>query len=278
MAPFEVQFWGVRGSIATPGHAWARYGGNTSCVEVRVGPHRLVLDGGTGLRALGAHLDGEGVDLDILLTHTHVDHLCGIPFFAPLYRPSSTVHVWGGHLGPSMALHEVLDGYMAAPLFPIAPGVFTASVHWHDFEAGQVITPRPGLEIRTAPLRHPNGATGYRITWDGRSVCYVTDTEHQPGRLDPNVLDLIAGADLVIYDCTYTDAEYPQFAGWGHSTWEEGVRLVRAAGAGRLVIFHHDPAHDDAFMDAVAAAAERARPGTVVAREGLVLPVGRLGT
>jgi phosphoribosyl 1,2-cyclic phosphodiesterase len=125
--------------------------------------------------------------------------------------------------------------------------------------------------VRTAVLNHPNGATGYRIEHAGRSLCYVTDTEHVPGRLDPNVVELARGADLLVYDCTYTDAEYPRYAGWGHSTWEEGVRLCEAAGVRRLAIFHHDPARDDAAMDEIAAAAEERRPGTIVAMEGMTL-------
>ncbi|MFQ5467722.1 MAG: MBL fold metallo-hydrolase, partial [Kiloniellaceae bacterium] len=133
--------------------------------------------------------------------------------------------------------------------------------------------PRPGVNLRTAPLNHPNGATGYRIEYDGRSLCYVTDTEHVPGSPDRAVLDLIKDADTVIYDCTYTDDEFPKYISWGHSTWQEGVRLCDRAGVGRLVVFHHDPSHDDGIMDRIAAAAEAARPGTIVARDGMVLKI-----
>ena len=132
--------------------------------------------------------------------------------------------------------------------------------------------PHPGIELRTAPLNHPNGATGYRrrVSRQGR-VAYITDTEHEPGERDDNVMRLVDGADLMIYDCTYTDDEYPAHKDWGHSTWQEGVRLATAAKVGRLVIFHHDPDHDDDFMDKVAVAAEKRRSGTVVAKEGMVL-------
>ncbi len=270
---YEVRFWGVRGSIATPGAAWARYGGNTSCIEVRAGAHHFILDGGTGLRPLGASLAGQtGLDLHLLLTHTHVDHLCGIPFFAPLYEKSNRVTMWAGHLADGTTLRDVLDDYMAAPLFPIRPGVFSAQIRTPRFKAGETID--VGLRVRTAPLRHPNGATGYRFDGPGGSLAYVTDTEHIPGQPDESVLALIDGADTVIYDCTYTDEEFPRFVGWGHSTWQEGVRLCDRAGVRRLVIFHHDPGHDDAFMDAVAAEADAMRPGTLVAREGDVLTVG----
>ena len=149
--------------------------------------------------------------------------------------------------------------------------VFSAQTSYHDFRAGETLHPRAGVDLRTARLNHPNGATGYRIEFEGKSICFVTDTEHVQGRPDDNILALIHGTDVFIYDTTYTDDEYPRYAGWGHSTWQEGVRLAEAAEAETLVLFHHDPSHDDESMDRIAAAAAEARPGTVVAREGLVL-------
>jgi phosphoribosyl 1,2-cyclic phosphodiesterase len=125
--------------------------------------------------------------------------------------------------------------------------------------------------VRTVPLSHPDRATGYRVEHAGKSVAYVTDTEHEPGRLDDNVLALVARADVMIYDSTYTDEEFPSRTGWGHSTWQEGVRLAAAAGVRRLVVFHHDPGRDDAALDRIAAAAAARRPGTLVAREGMVI-------
>lgn len=272
---FFVRFWGTRGSIACPGHDYERYGGNTSCIEVRCGGHVLIFDGGTGLRPLGKHLKaetgGKGRDLDIFLTHTHHDHISGIPFFGPAFLKDSRISFWAGHLKPESCLHAILCKFMAAPLFPVPPAIFAAKVEYHDFEAGAVLHPRPGVELRTAALNHPNRATGYRVEYDGRSICYVTDTEHRPGERDATIVELIRNADLVIYDCSYTDEEYPRYEGWGHSTWQEGVRLCEAANAKRLAIFHHDPSHDDRFMAEVAAAAEAMRPGTIVACEGLVL-------
>jgi phosphoribosyl 1,2-cyclic phosphodiesterase len=145
-------------------------------------------------------------------------------------------------------------------------------MEFRDFRAGEVLAPAPGIVVRTAVLNHPNGATGYRIEYGGRSVCYVTDTEHVPGTPDRNVLALIAGADTVIYDCMYTDEEYAKHhVGWGHSTWQEGVRLCQAAGAKRLVVFHHDPDHDDDRLDAIGREVAAQMPGAVMAREGLTL-------
>ncbi len=269
---FFVRFWGVRGSIACPGPEHRRYGGNTSCLEVRCGEHILIFDAGTGLRYLGNSLADDGaLSLDLFLTHTHHDHIVGLPFFAPLFDPESRLRLWAGHLQPKMTLHQVLCQFMNAPLFPVPPQIFEANVTFNDFDAGQPLSSTPEVSLRTAALNHPNGATGYRVDFDGRSLCYVTDTEHQPGEPDQNILGLIEGADIVVYDSTYTDEEFPRYQNWGHSTWQEGARLCDQAGVGKLVIFHHDPGHDDDFMDQVGDAAEKIRPGTCVAREGLVL-------
>jgi phosphoribosyl 1,2-cyclic phosphodiesterase len=268
----SVTFWGVRGSIACAGPETARYGGNTACVEVRCGPHRLIFDAGTGIRPLGRLLAaGAAAPIDLFLSHTHRDHVVGLPFFAPALTPGHRVTLWAGHLLPDLTLEAALRRMMAPPLFPVPVEVFGATLDFRDFRAGQALSPRPGVLVRTAALPHPDGATGYRVEHDGRSVAYVTDLEHRPGHPDPTVLALVRGADLMIYDATYTDAEFADRVGWGHSTWEEALRIADLAGVGRAVIFHHDPSHDDGFMDAVAAAAERRRPGTVVAREGLTL-------
>jgi phosphoribosyl 1,2-cyclic phosphodiesterase len=267
-----VRFWGVRGSIACPGPDTVRYGGNTSCVEIRCGGHLLVFDGGTGLRLLGNELmaGGRQADLDLFYSHTHFDHICGLPFFAPCYDGRSRIRIWAGHLN-GKGIEKVLNSMMIAPLFPIPMGIFTAKIDFKDFTAGEVLFPHPGVQITTGPLNHPNEATGYRLEYRGKILAYITDTEHRTDELDPNVLKLVDGADVMIYDASYTDAEYPSHRNWGHSTWQEGVRLADAARVKTLVIFHHDPSHDDAFMDQVAAEAAHARPGTIVAQEGLVL-------
>jgi phosphoribosyl 1,2-cyclic phosphodiesterase len=139
---------------------------------------------------------------------------------------------------------------------------------FRDFMAGQTIDLGDGITLRTAPLNHPQGATGYRVDYDGVSVCYVTDTEHRPGKLDADILTLIHGANLVIYDSTYTDQEFFRYAGWGHSTWQQGVRLCQAAQVEQLAIFHHDPDHDDNVMDRIAEEAHDMWPDAFVAKEG----------
>lgn len=269
---FTVRFWGVRGSIAAPGPDTVRYGGNTSCLEVRCGERLLIFDAGTGLRGLGNALQRQGpVETDLFLTHTHFDHICGLPFFAPMFQPGNRVRLSAGHLLPENDLRNVLVEMMMAPLFPIPPSRFLADVDYRDFAAGETLTPAPGVTLRTAPLDHPDRATGYRIEFDGRAICYVTDTEHDPETPNTAILTLIRDADIVIYDATYTDGEFPTYRGFGHSTWQEGVRLADVAGAKTMVVFHHEPSRTDVELDAIARKAETLRPGTVVAREGLTL-------
>ncbi len=270
---FSVRFWGVRGSIACSGPATARYGGNTSCLEVMCGDRRLIFDAGTGLRLLGDRLvAGDGpIEGDLFFSHTHFDHICGLPFFRPFFSPRDRYRLWAGHLLPDFTLRDVVRGMMAPPLFPVPPDIFRADMDYRDFRAGETLRPGPGIEIRTAPLNHPDRATGYRVEFAGRSLCYITDIAHTEGQRDKDLVAFVAGADAMVYDCTYTDAEYPLYRDYGHSTWQEGARIADAAGVGRLIVFHHDPSHDDAFMDGVAIEAEALRPGTIVAREGMVL-------
>lgn len=273
-AALSVRFWGVRGTIPCPGPGTLRYGGNTSCVEMCCGRQRLIFDAGSGLRQLGSEMvrNGEHIDSHLFFTHTHMDHIIGLPFFRPAYSAANRLQFWSGHLTcQGRGIEEVLDQLMQRPFFPVPLDIMHACIGFHDFTPGDRIEPGEGIVIHTAALNHPGGAVGYRVEHAGRSACYVTDTEHVPGEPDEAVLGLIAGADLVIYDATYTDEQFPRFRGWGHSTWQEGVRLCEAAGAKCLVAFHHDPDHDDDELDRIAAELARARPGSLVAREGMVI-------
>jgi phosphoribosyl 1,2-cyclic phosphodiesterase len=274
MGSIDLRFWGARGGVAVPGADTLRYGGNTSCVELRCGEHVLILDAGTGLRSLGGALVAQGgaVDADLLLSHTHLDHIIGLAFFAPLFIPGTKLRIHGGHL-PEAGLQAALTASLSAPLMPDLLAVARAQIDIRSMEADVATQLRPGLAVTAAHLHHPGGSVGFRITWRGKVVAYVTDTEHTPGAPDPQVLRLAEAADILIYDANFTDAEFSARRGWGHSTWQEGVRLADAAGVGRLVLFHHDPARTDSEMDAIAHAAAEARPGTLAAAEGLTLAV-----
>ena len=269
-----LRFWGVRGSLPAAGAATVRYGGNTVCVELRCGPHLLILDAGSGLRGLGQALSKQAtpVDADILLSHTHFDHICGLPFFAPMYDPATTVRFWSGHLSPPAGIAAALRLSWSPPLMPDMEAEFQAQRTFHDVTPGHDL-PLSGPRVATVPLRHPGGAVGYRIEWAGASVCYITDTEHPADGVDDVLLRFIAGCDVMIYDATYTEAEYASCVGWGHSTWQAGVALADAGAVGRLVLFHHDPGHADAAMDQIVRAAARRRRGTLAAKEGMRIPV-----
>ena len=269
---FSVKFWGVRGSIPSPGPKTAVYGGNTPCIEIMCGDRCLIFDAGSGIRALGIQLmaDTEHQHLELFFTHCHYDHIEGLPFFAPLHSDRFNMTMWSGHR-PDPDTRHMVEQYMQKPYFPVGPACFQADVDYREFAAGDKIDLSGGISILTTALTHPDGAVGYRIEFDGRSICYVTDTEHYPGRMDQNILKFIKGADVVIYDAAYDDDDFERFAGYGHSTWQEGQRLCDAAEVGLYVAFHHRPSADDEQLRAVETNLKSLRPASVLAREGLIL-------
>jgi phosphoribosyl 1,2-cyclic phosphodiesterase len=241
-------------------------------LEVIADDTHIILDAGTGIRPLGQEILKNDVRFaHLLLTHTHWDHINGFPFFSPAFQKDRTFKIMAGHLGNAGGVKAVFAGQMAQPTFPVPLEAMSGCLEFEDFNAGDQFNLGPNVTVKTAPLNHPSGATGYRIEFGGKSLCYVTDTEHVIGSPDQNVLKLIDGADLVIYDSTYTDAEFPEKVGWGHSTWQEGVRLCRAANSKRLAIFHHDPDHEDPFMEQVERDAREMWDGAIVSRETMVL-------
>ncbi|MBE9004910.1 MBL fold metallo-hydrolase [Fortiea sp. LEGE XX443] len=274
---FTVQFWGVRGSIPSPGPHTVRYGGNTPCVEMQAGGKRLIFDGGTGLHVLGQSLLCQmPIEAHLLFTHSHWDHMQGFPFFVPGFVRGNDFHIYGAIAPDGSTIEQRLNDQMLHPNFPVPLQIMQANLHFHNVKPGKPIHIND-ITIETASLNHPGEAVGYRVNWRGGAAVYITDTEHFPDRLDENVLWLSRNADILIYDCTYTDEEYysPQSPkiGWGHSTWQEAVKIAKAANVKTLVIFHHDPAHNDDFLDAVGAEAARQFPGAIMARERMVLPV-----
>jgi len=266
----KIKFWGVRGSIACASPDHMKYGGNTSCIEVQAGDHRFVMDAGTGIRNFSKVVLNDDIRRTyLLLTHTHWDHINGFPFFTPTYDPKRTITIKAGHLKNQGGVQEVLSTQMHNPMFPVPLEAMQADLQFYDFDAGDSFKLFEDLNVKTAPLNHPNGATGYRIEHGGKAVVYVTDTEHVPGKPDQNILGLIEGADLVIYDSTYTEEEFPEKIGWGHSTWNEGMRLCKEANVKQLAIFHHDPEHTDDIMDEIAKESKAAWEDSFVCREGM---------
>jgi phosphoribosyl 1,2-cyclic phosphodiesterase len=255
----RVTLWGTRGSLAAPGPETIRYGGNTSCVEVRgKNDALLVLDAGTGIQRLGAAVEGGEERIDLLLTHLHMDHIQGLGFFEPLYEPGREIHIWGPP-SPTLDLRTRLARYLSPPLFPVRLRDLPCRLTLHNvpperFEVG-------GLEVEAELVCHPGSTVGYRISEGRRAVAYLPDHEPALGVCDfpgepewTSGFDLAAGADLLIHDAQYTTEEYRARIGWGHSAIWDAVVFAGLAGVRRLVPFHHDPTHDDAMLDRLDAA------------------------
>jgi phosphoribosyl 1,2-cyclic phosphodiesterase len=268
----RIKFWGVRGSTPTPQIENLKFGGNTPCLEVRNGANECVIfDAGSGIRALGQTLmqeaAGAPIDTKIFLTHFHWDHIQGIPFFAPLYGPNNHISFLSGSTG--RPLQETLEGQMAKPYFPIDFGQVAAKRDFQQIDIGGAIKVG-GLTIRPFPLNHPQGASGYRIECEGVVIVYATDYEHGVSASDAILCEYAQNANILICDAQYTPAEYETHRGWGHSTWQNAVLLAREARAEHLMLFHHDPSHDDQAMMQISQNARMQFENTTGAWEGFV--------
>ena len=281
----NVRVWGCRGSVAAPGPETMRYGGNTSCVEVRTSDGAsLVLDAGTGMRPLGTALATEGVrEVHVLLSHLHLDHLQGLGFFRPLFDPDVHVHIWGPP-SPVQSLADRIALYLSPPLFPVRLSDIPATLTFHDAPETEIAI--GSARVLAAAVTHQGPTVGYRITDGGGSLCYLPDHEPSLGvRLADLDSDWISGfslahrVDLLLHDAQYGDGEYPDHVGWGHSCIEHVVEFARKADVGRLVLFHHDPYHDDDHLDELRTAAAlmlgRGDDAVQLAYEGMHVTLGR---
>jgi phosphoribosyl 1,2-cyclic phosphodiesterase len=268
--PAKIRFWGVRGSIPTPGPSTVRYGGNTSCVELRADGEIVVLDAGTGIRPLGRALMAEfknrRIDLTLLITHTHWDHIQGFPFFIPAYNPQNHLHVLG-YEGSRAGLGGILSGQMESPYFPIGMKEMPGNIQVEELKDLKFAIGR--VQVEAAFVNHPGICVGYRLNTSTGSVAFIPDNEPYqrlrglPKGQAPNpaeslsyaraqdekLVSFIRGVDVLIIDAQYDDAEYQQHVGWGHGCVDDVVALALAARVRQLFLFHHDPEHDDAHMD-----------------------------
>jgi len=253
-----VKFWGVRGSIPTPGPTTVRYGGNTSCVEVRAGGEIILLDAGSGLRALGrsllAEFKNKPLKLTMLLTHTHWDHIQGLPFFGPIYDSRCRLRILG-RKGARKGLVNALTGQMESSYFPIPFHKLPSNIKIEELKDFNFnIGPVRGRALRA---NHPGLCVGYRLAWHDRAIAFFPDTEPRHGGDDPEMIEFVRNADVLILDSQYDSAEYRQHAGWGHGCVDDSVALALRAGVKQLCLFHHDPDHDDKRIDGLVRHARR---------------------
>ncbi len=271
----RVTFWGVRGTFPATGADFARYGGDTMCIEVECAGERLILDAGSGLRALGAKLNAQKADLEahLILSHLHLDHIMGLPHFAPFWRSDTRMLIHAAEESVGHDDGEALFSVLRPPLFPMDRGALPASIAVRRYQAGARFAPAAGVRVSTAALSHNGACAAIIVEAGGRKLCYATDHEHGDAEADSRLAAAADGADLLIYDSTFTDGEWPAYRGWGHSTWEEGLRLKRRSGAKLLALVHHDPDRTDNALDALGEAAAKRCDNAFFARQGLTLEV-----
>jgi len=273
----RIKFWGVRGSTPTPQPENLRYGGNTSCVEVRLGDRIFVFDCGTGFRILGHQLlrefNGHPVAAHIFVTHFHWDHIQGLPFFRPLYDQSENRFIFHSS-SRTRTLKRVMEEQMAAPYFPVDMSEMKAQRNFFDIEQGRV--PFDDVTVEAMWLNHPQGCLGFRMESQAGVFVYATDNEPGDEAFDKSVRKLATGADVLVYDAQYLPEEYEaRKRGWGHSHWREAVNVVMESGAKELILYHHDPEHDDACIDKVVKEARNYYPRVRAAAEGMEIVLGK---
>ena len=277
MIGYEMQivFWGVRGSIPTPGLEFSKYGGNTSCVELIVNNKVIIFDMGSGIKKLGDSLIERNIkEFNILVSHFHFDHTCGLPFFKPAYDPNFSFSIMSGNIITRKDVFNVLDSQITSPSFPITIKDFKANIKYKNFEIGKnFFLEDDNIKIHSIELNHPDGAIGYRVQAEGKSVCYITDHEHVPGNKNEKLIAFLKGADILIYDSTYRDEDFSKYIGWGHSTWQEGSRLAEAANIKKYFVFHHDPENKDKDMERIENESKRMSDKLFVAKEGMCVNI-----
>lgn len=267
-----IRFWGVRGSIATPGKETVRYGGDTSCIEIRCGKEIIILDAGSGIRKLGNKIIKEDPQhISILFSHFHWDHIQGFPFFAPVFNKEYSITLVGERK-MNFTLEQLFSAQLMFPYFPLSLEDLDAKIGFREVSENDSFVIND-VTVKLSRLNHPGGCIGYRIEYGEGSLVYATDTEHS-NIIDESLLKLSSNADVLVYDCNYTEDEYSgktgqSRIGWGHSTWSQGVKIAKAAKVKKFILFHHDPSHDDKFVDNLEEQAQKEFRESYAAYEGM---------
>ena len=269
---FTLRFWGVRGNVPAPGPDTVRYGGNTACVEVLVGGQRLIFDGGTGLRVLGHHLteQGQPIKAHLFFTHTHWDRIQGFPFFAPAFDPSTSLDIYGAPALNGASIKQCLMNQMLRPNFFKPLQTMAATMTFYNIAAGDTLA-LGDVVVEPWSLNRKTSALGYRVSWQDQVLVYATDTDPTQSRVDPNLLLLADGADVLILDGTYADAAYSDPEGNGLTPWQLGIEVAEASQVKHLVLFHHNPCHSDDQLDQMEHQVQARFANTNLAWEGMTV-------
>lgn len=272
MDDLTVTFWGPRGTLSCSGPAYQEFGGHTVCVSALWGDHLVIFDTGSGLYNLGQWVFAQDriLKISIFVSHYHMDHIVGYPFFGPAWNKNYSIDVYGGNLENLGGVEHFFTKTICHPIFPISLKIMAADMRYHDIAAGQTISLSDELSVVPLALNHPGGSLGYKLISPKGSVCYITDHEHKIGEVNQPLIDFTHKSKLTIYDSTYDDDTFAPKLGWGHSTWQEALRLQKAAQIEQMAIFHHDPSATDTHLNALS---EKISKDTqaFVAKQGQVL-------
>jgi len=271
----KIKFWGVRGSCPTPGADTVKYGGNTPCVQISTADKNIIIDAGTGICKLGDELEresqGRPLTLDIFFTHLHWDHIQGFPFFSPIYHKKNVINIYA-----SSAARKYLKTLMSEPYFPVHCEELKSEINFIELQDIDTVNfPESGININTIPGHHFEQTRIYRVEYRGKSCTYLSDYEHFSD--DQDIVKFIKNSDLLIYDSHFTDEEYMgsngnyKRMGWGHSTWQEGIKMAEKSMIDKLLLFHHAPERTDEELDKIQEKARGKFPNVRIAREGMVI-------
>jgi phosphoribosyl 1,2-cyclic phosphodiesterase len=268
MSNFYIKFLGVRGSTPCCEDSYLHYGGHTSCVISRCDNKLLIFDAGSGIASISYDCLKDIKEVYLFFSHFHLDHVLGLPFLKAMWNKNITVHIYSGTLKPYGGVQKFLSSTFSPPLFPVAFDDWPCEKKMYDIDPGSTIKIND-IQIDTCSLNHPNGSIGYRVTYNNKSFCYITDHEHSDEKINNNLINFINEANYFIYDSSFEDDEYPKYKGWGHSTWQEAIRIGNQANVENVVLFHHEPFHTDTIMEKIEETVNIQYNNVIVSKQGM---------